>query len=92
MPSIRHTGVSVKVQTQPDRLQTRMAEAAAKSEHVWVVLASFELSDAAIRRSGEGESANLDAENLLDITHPGCLVCEEIWTPELAAAPCPGEP
>ena len=34
----------------------------------------------------------LDVENLLTVEGPGCYVCEEQYSPELAVRPCTGDP
>ena len=41
-------------------------------------------------RNPEAPEQFLDAENLVSI-ELGCFNCEEPYSPELAARPCPGE-
>ncbi len=62
-----------------DRLTDRANEAMQAHEHLWVY-------------TGQKEGVNLDLENLLTIDGPGCFICEEIFSPQLAALPCPGNP
>ena len=54
-------------------------------KHQWIHMALYRTSDPT------AEHFNLDLENLLTIEGPGCFLCEEPYTPELAARPCPGD-
>lgn len=75
-----------------DRLSA--AEEAAKRErrHLWVMTGAWEVSESAIVAARNGETTHLDLENLLDVNGPGCFVCEQIYSAELAGRPCPGQP
>lgn len=53
-------------------------------EHLWIVAAMWRVNDPEISR------LNLDHENMLTITVPGCYNCENEWSAELARIPCPG--
>lgn len=55
-------------------------------EHQWMVLAMWRVD------RPDGERFDLDTENLMTIEGPGCFVCEQPYSPEMAAEPCPGEP
>ena len=55
-------------------------------QHLWIVTGCWQVVDPTADRF------ELDVETLLTVDGPGCWVCEEIWTPELAAKPCQGEP
>lgn len=55
-------------------------------EHLWIVASMYQVKP---RLNGE---YHLDTENLLTIEGPGCLHCEEDWSPQVEARPCPGEP
>ena len=54
--------------------------------HLWVVTGAWLVAEPTSAR------LILDHENLLSIEGPGCLVCEQIWSPEIAAQACPGDP
>jgi len=34
----------------------------------------------------------LDYENLVTVDGPGCFICEQLYSPEVAATTCPGDP
>lgn len=38
------------------------------------------------------EQQHMDSENLIMVAPPGCYVCEQIYSPAVAALLCPGEP
>jgi hypothetical protein len=54
-------------------------------QHLWTVLGMWKVRP-------EHDQFLLDTENLLTIEGPGCYVCEQEYTPERAAQPCPGDP
>jgi hypothetical protein len=67
----------------------------APGEHVWIISAVFTTTAEAIERQQEdpaNEMILMDREALALVAGPGCWVCEEPYTPELAAKPCPGDP
>lgn len=55
-------------------------------EHCWIVTGMWRVTP---RTKGEYQ---LDTENLITLDGPGCFHCEELWSPELAARPCAGDP
>lgn len=55
-------------------------------QHMWTVIGMWRVTDPA------GDQLNLDVENLMTLEGPGCFTCEQPFSPEFAAAPCPGEP
>jgi len=55
-------------------------------QHLWTVVGMWQIRDPA---SGQ---LMLDVENLLTVEGPGCYVCEEQYSPELAVRPCTGDP
>lgn len=60
-------------------------------EHFWVMTAVWGIADPATAFD-PGVQKHLDLENLITIEGPGCFICEDVYTAELAARPCPGEP
>ena len=58
-------------------------------EHLWTFLGVFQVQWPTPVRTGR---VSLGGSNLLSITGPGCFVCEQHWSEEVAAAACPGEP
>lgn len=58
----------------------------APGRHQWTVTGMWLVTDPT------EEQLNLDLENLVTLVGPGCFVCEETYSAELAAKPCPGEP
>jgi len=54
-------------------------------EHLWNLVAMFRVAAPA-----GGDRFNLDLENLITIEGPGCYWCEQMWSREVAAAPCRG--
>jgi hypothetical protein len=63
-----------------------IAEATRRREHVWIMTAAWRVDPA------KGGRAVMDHENLISLGGPGCLVCENTYTPELAAKRCEGGP
>lgn len=55
--------------------------------HQWAMFCVF-----AVDPLRTNEPSLLDVENLVQVSGPGCYVCEQLYTPEVAARPCPGEP
>lgn len=54
--------------------------------HLWVMACAF-------RYNPEREGPQImDMENLLQVSSPGCYICEQVYTPAVAALPCPGSP
>lgn len=84
---VRPTGI---VQPVPARAYGGLPEPK-PGEHLWTVLASFYIADPASAFDPAVEKT-LDAENMLSLSGPGCLVCEQTYTPATAGQPCPGEP
>jgi hypothetical protein len=58
-------------------------------QHLFIVAVAFRTPDPAKFMAGDGYL--LDQENLLQMSLPGCYVCEQEWTPELGSW-CPGDP
>ncbi len=56
----------------------------ADGEHTWVVMPAYLVNPTV-------EQGVLDRENLLYVTGPFCYWCEEPFSKELAARPCPGD-
>jgi len=65
-------------------------------EHLWTMMlvhridnpASWARPDA----SSDPRRLVLGMSNLMQHHGPLCLICEELWTPEVEARPCPGDP
>lgn len=55
-------------------------------EHLWVVTGAWRVADPS------SSGLILDHENLLSVEGPGCFVCEQVWSEQVAARPCPGDP
>lgn len=55
-------------------------------EHLWIAIGMWQIKDPA------NDQYMLDVENLMNIEGPGCYVCEEHYSPEVAAKPCEGDP
>jgi len=55
-------------------------------KHLWIVMAMFHITDPT------GDAFTLDHENLMTLEGPGCYLCEQVYSPQVAAQPCPGEP
>lgn len=55
--------------------------------HMWVITGAWHIVD-----PSPVASVHLDVENLLTLGGPGCYECEQMWTPAIAAQPCPGDP
>lgn len=67
----------------------------APGEHVWITTAVFLTTEASIKammHSREDAPILMDREALALVTGPGCWVCEQQYTPAVAARPCPGDP
>lgn len=83
-PALRAQSTGLKIEAK-HKYHAPMAPPPA-GVHQWVVVAAW------VVKNPGGEQYNLDTENLLSIEGPGCLICEEPYTQELAAMRCPGEP
>lgn len=55
-------------------------------EHMWIIAGVWRV------RNPSAQDFELDMENLLTLDGPGCFVCEQDYTPEMAVRRCPGEP
>lgn len=51
-------------------------------EHLWTWAAAWRCVDP------ESDTVNLDSENLLTISGPGCFYCEEPYSPRVAHRRC----
>ncbi len=56
-------------------------------KHLWIVSGAWRVGD----NFDPTKQIHLDTENLITLEGPGCMWCEEVWTPERAAKPCPGD-
>lgn len=57
-----------------------------KGEHLWALFTMFRVDPTS------RESAHLDLENLLQVSGPGCYMCEQMYQPGMESTPCPGSP
>lgn len=55
--------------------------------HEWALMATYRISDPTQR-----DEVMLDVENLVGVSPPMCIGCVQIYTPTVAARPCPGDP
>jgi hypothetical protein len=83
---VEETGILFR----PDMAQRNLHSSVVPGEHLWVSMAAYRIADPANYHAGHVQ--HLDAENLLTVTPPGCMVCERLWSEELADTRCPGEP
>lgn len=59
--------------------------------HQWTTMVVYGMTDEqAARASIDGAVGTIG--NLLTVEGPGCICCEQMYTPGIAALPCPGEP
>ncbi len=56
--------------------------------HLWIVTAGWRVNPATFTA---GKSVDLDTENLLMVSSPGCFWCEEEWSFVLASKRCKGD-
>lgn len=63
-------------------------EGVAPDEHVWAMFLMYRVD---VNTVFDGQH-HLDTENLITMTGPGCYRCEQVYTLEIAAKPCPGDP
>lgn len=61
-----------------------------RGKHQWSVVAVYALTDEEAAYRGP-IGVPLNSRNRLSVEGPGCLNCEEPWTPALAAKPCPAD-
>lgn len=54
-------------------------------EHLWILVGAWKCDPTQDRFI-------MDMENLLNVDGPGCFWCEQNYTEENGAKPCPGEP
>lgn len=62
------------------------------SEHLWVLITTYRIANPAAWMDESAGRQSLDSENLLAVTPIMCLHCEQVYTAELAADPCEGNP
>lgn len=92
MSSATPTGDSYGFVQDGHRSLEAAAEAAREThEHLWIVLATFRLSDAEVERARSGSTALLGGGNLLDVSEAGCYVCEAAYG-SARGKPCKGNP
>ncbi len=87
---LRSTGVEMRLDgPQLDMKYGANPAANAKpGEHVWMVLMMHRVNP---DTWFDGEQ-HIDMESLMNIHGPGCYLCEAVYSAEVAAAPCPGQP
>lgn len=80
------TGVQVKI----DNAGRELPEFDPRTgDHLWNVVALFRIN---VEQLGDPTATPmLDSENLVSIMGPGCLHCEEVYTPQLAKRRCRGK-
>lgn len=87
---VRGQGQGVHVDgAMVDRLISGARVDAEPDGHVWALFAMFRC--ARPDRYTE-EEQTMDTENLLQVSGPGCYRCEQMYSPDVAALPCPGDP
>jgi hypothetical protein len=69
---------SATLAAEPIPLRSRLF-----GEHQWVIVAGYHV---------DPRNPAMHPENLISVEGPGCRVCEQNYTPELAERRCPGEP
>lgn len=80
---LRALGTGIRVQLPMARvLDARRSRADRPGEHLWIVMATWSVSDP------ERPEMHLDAENVLEIAGPGCVKCEREYSRKLARRPC----
>jgi hypothetical protein len=79
------------VQPLPDSRNRGTIPEVGPGQHLWVMTGLWSIADPASAYDPTVQKY-LDLENLISIDGPGCFVCEQMWTAEVAARPCPGEP
>jgi hypothetical protein len=83
-PARRTTGTGIRVEAR--HRHHAGIPTPRPGEHLWTVIGMWQVTNPTADR------IDLDAENLLTIEGPGCYVCEQTWSPDIAAQPCPGDP
>lgn len=80
-----YVGTGIRYQTPgQDTLDKRLAAADHPGEHLWVVIATWRVTDP------ERLEGFLDGENLVVLTGVGCMKCEGVYSRKLARRPCRG--
>ena len=97
MADREHAGTAYQVHADqsPRVFSGKRLDEHAPGEHVWIVAATYRVSEREIRHNladPKGAPILLDRESLAYASPAGCWVCEQLYTPALAARPCPGEP
>lgn len=57
-------------------------------QHLWAMFMMHKVNNLDNLFAGDWHA---DVESLILTTGPGCFICEQTYTPEIAAAPCPGQ-
>jgi len=83
-PSRVHAVTSTGIRIESKHRYHANLQVLASGEHLWCLYGMWRVKDPT------AEQFDLDIENLLTIEGPGCFICEQPYTPELAARPCTG--
>lgn len=73
----------------PDQaeLMKRLRAADKPGEHLWAMVACWQMLDPAAHRDGE---FMMDRENLIGLNGPGCFKCEKPYSAKMSKRPCRG--
>lgn len=77
---------SERLQQIRQNFNRRYGDAVAGRHHLWTATVSYFVTPPLT------EGSILDVENMAMDPAVGCYVCEQIYSPSLAARPCAGEP
>ena len=90
-PPLVSLGTTVKVEgSRFDKVyQSTPENDVDPGEHLWAMFMMHKVNNLDLLFAGEWLA---DQESLILTTSPGCFICEQTYSKEVAATPCPGQP
>lgn len=70
--------------SREDRFEELIKRKLSQKEHLWTLITMFSVNPE------DMEDWNLDRENLISVTPPGCYICEQPYSPGIAMMKCRG--
>lgn len=90
-PRLTSTGLTIKVDGSSfERVyQSTPENDVEPGEHLWAMFLMHKVNNLDNLFAGNWHA---DLESLILTTGPGCFICEQTYSPDVAASPCPGQP
>lgn len=79
-------GTGIKARVDGSMMPPAYPDDPPPGEHLWTLMVTYRVDPT------QREEVMLDTENLIGVSPPLCAGCIQVYTPAIAAAPCPGDP